>query len=101
MLLEFGPECGFLDLQEATNFAPILLGEPCAITVFDDQPPDVPVVLKKLRRKEAWTAEDEGCERLGDVVALMDDALNGQDLDGRALKVNEAMDKPRRDDNRW
>ena len=28
-------------------------------------------------------------------------ALNGQDLDGRALKVNEAMDKPRRDDNRW
>jgi RNA recognition motif-containing protein len=28
-------------------------------------------------------------------------ALNGQTLDGRALKVNEAMDKPRRDDNRW
>jgi RNA recognition motif-containing protein len=28
-------------------------------------------------------------------------ALNGQELDGRALKVNEAMDKPRRDDNRW
>ena len=28
-------------------------------------------------------------------------ALNGRDLDGRALKVNEAMDKPRRDDNRW
>lgn len=28
--------------------------------------------------------------------------MNGQDLDGRALKVNEAMDKPRRDDNnRW
>jgi RNA recognition motif-containing protein len=28
-------------------------------------------------------------------------ALNGQTLDGRALKVNEAMDKPRRDNNRW
>lgn len=27
--------------------------------------------------------------------------MNGQNLDGRALKVNEAMDKPRRDDNRW
>jgi RNA recognition motif-containing protein len=28
--------------------------------------------------------------------------MNGQDLDGRTLKVNEAMDKPRRDDNnRW
>jgi RNA recognition motif-containing protein len=27
--------------------------------------------------------------------------LNGQTLDGRAIKVNEAMDKPRRDDNRW
>lgn len=28
-------------------------------------------------------------------------ALNGQTLDGRSLKVNEAMDKPRRDNNRW
>jgi RNA recognition motif-containing protein len=28
-------------------------------------------------------------------------ALNGTDLDGRAIKVNEAMDKPRRDNNRW
>jgi RNA recognition motif-containing protein len=28
-------------------------------------------------------------------------ALNGQDLDGRAIKVNEALDKPRRDNNRW
>ncbi|HRY73389.1 MAG TPA: RNA-binding protein [Spirochaetia bacterium] len=27
--------------------------------------------------------------------------MNGQNLDGRMLKVNEAMDKPRRDDNRW
>jgi RNA recognition motif-containing protein len=27
--------------------------------------------------------------------------MNGRELDGRALKVNEAMDKPRRDDNRW
>jgi RNA recognition motif-containing protein len=27
--------------------------------------------------------------------------LNGQTVDGRAIKVNEAMDKPRRDDNRW
>jgi RNA-binding proteins (RRM domain) len=27
--------------------------------------------------------------------------LNGQNLDGRSLKVNEAMDKPRRDNNRW
>lgn len=26
---------------------------------------------------------------------------NGIDLDGRQIKVNEAMDKPRRDDNRW
>ena len=26
---------------------------------------------------------------------------NGTDLDGRQIKVNEAMDKPRRDDNRW
>ncbi|GHV75287.1 RNA-binding protein [Spirochaetia bacterium] len=27
---------------------------------------------------------------------------NGTDVDGRALKVNEAMDKPpRRDNNRW
>ena len=26
---------------------------------------------------------------------------NGRDLDGRQIKVNEAMDKPRRDDNRW
>ena len=24
--------------------------------------------------------------------------LNGQNIDGRAIKVNEAMDKPRRDD---
>ena len=29
------------------------------------------------------------------------DGMNGQNLDGRALRVNEAMDKPRRDDNRW
>jgi RNA recognition motif-containing protein len=27
--------------------------------------------------------------------------MNGRDVDGRALKVNEAMDKPRRDDNRY
>ena len=27
--------------------------------------------------------------------------LNGQNLDGRAIKVNEARDNPRRDDNRW
>jgi RNA recognition motif-containing protein len=26
---------------------------------------------------------------------------NGQDLDGRSLKVNEAMNKPRRDGNRY
>jgi RNA recognition motif-containing protein len=26
---------------------------------------------------------------------------NGKELDGRQLKVNEAMDKPRRDDNRY
>ncbi len=26
---------------------------------------------------------------------------NGRDLDGRQIKVNEAMDKPRRDDNRY
>ena len=26
---------------------------------------------------------------------------NGSDLDGRAIKVNEAMDKPRRENNRW
>ena len=26
---------------------------------------------------------------------------NGAELDGRAIKVNEAMDKPRRDNNRW
>jgi len=29
------------------------------------------------------------------------DGMNGQNLDGRAVRVNEAMDKPRRDDNRW
>jgi len=29
------------------------------------------------------------------------DGMNGQNLDGRAIRVNEAMDKPRRDDNRW
>jgi hypothetical protein len=28
-------------------------------------------------------------------------ALNGHELDGRQLKVNEAMDKPRRDNDRW
>jgi RNA recognition motif-containing protein len=27
--------------------------------------------------------------------------MNGQNVDGRMLRVNEAMDKPRRDDNRW
>jgi RNA recognition motif-containing protein len=27
--------------------------------------------------------------------------LNGTDVEGRALKVNEAMDKPPRRDNRW
>ncbi len=27
--------------------------------------------------------------------------MNGQNLDGRMLRVNEAMDKPRRDDTRW
>ncbi len=26
---------------------------------------------------------------------------NGREFEGRQLKVNEAMDKPRRDDNRW
>jgi RNA recognition motif-containing protein len=26
---------------------------------------------------------------------------NGSDIDGRPLKVNEAMDRPRRDNNRW
>ena len=26
---------------------------------------------------------------------------NGKDLDGRQIKVNEAMDKPRRDNNRY
>lgn len=26
---------------------------------------------------------------------------NGHDLDGRQIKVNEALDKPRRDNNRW
>ena len=26
---------------------------------------------------------------------------NGIDLDGRQIKVNEAMDKPRRDNDRW
>ncbi|MFP3041978.1 RNA-binding protein [Treponema primitia] len=26
---------------------------------------------------------------------------NSTDLDGRAIKVNEAMDKPRRESNRW
>lgn len=26
---------------------------------------------------------------------------NGVELDGRQIKVNEAMDKPRRDNNRW
>ncbi|HAP43956.1 MAG: RNA-binding protein [Spirochaetes bacterium GWD1_61_31] len=26
---------------------------------------------------------------------------NGRDVDGRQLKVNEAMDKPRRDNNRY
>ena len=29
------------------------------------------------------------------------DGMTGQNLDGRAIRVNEAMDKPRRDDNRW
>ena len=29
------------------------------------------------------------------------DGMNGQNVDGRAIRVNEAMDKPRRDDNRW
>jgi RNA recognition motif-containing protein len=28
-------------------------------------------------------------------------ATNGMDLDGRQIKVNEAMDKPRRDSNRY
>lgn len=28
-------------------------------------------------------------------------ATNGREFEGRQLKVNEAMDKPRRDDNRW
>jgi RNA recognition motif-containing protein len=28
-------------------------------------------------------------------------ATNGVDLDGRQIKVNEAMDKPRRDNNRY
>lgn len=28
-------------------------------------------------------------------------ALNGKEMDGRQLKVNEAMDKPRRDNDRW
>jgi RNA recognition motif-containing protein len=28
-------------------------------------------------------------------------ATNGIDLDGRQIKVNEAMDKPRRDNNRY
>ncbi len=28
-------------------------------------------------------------------------ALNGKELDGRQLKVNEAMDKPRRDRDSW
>jgi RNA recognition motif-containing protein len=26
---------------------------------------------------------------------------NSMDLDGRVIKVNEAMDKPRRENNRW
>jgi RNA recognition motif-containing protein len=29
------------------------------------------------------------------------EGMNGREMDGRALKVNEAMDKPRRDDRRW
>ncbi len=28
-------------------------------------------------------------------------SLNGQDMDGRALKVNEAQDKPRTAQRRW
>lgn len=28
-------------------------------------------------------------------------SLNGQDMDGRALKVNEAQDKPRAAQRRW
>jgi RNA recognition motif-containing protein len=27
--------------------------------------------------------------------------VNSTDLDGRIIKVNEAMDKPRRENNRW
>ncbi|PKL23460.1 MAG: RNA-binding protein [Spirochaetae bacterium HGW-Spirochaetae-3] len=29
------------------------------------------------------------------------EGINGREVDGRQLKVNEAMDKPRRDNNRY
>jgi RNA recognition motif-containing protein len=29
------------------------------------------------------------------------EGMNGREVDGRQLKVNEAMDKPRRDNNRY
>ena len=36
-----------------------------------------------------------------DAAAAAISALNGSEVDGRQIKVNEAHDRPRREDNRW
>jgi RNA recognition motif-containing protein len=61
------------------------------------------VSAKIITDRDSGTSKGFGFVEMGsdDEARAAIAGANGQDLDGRQLKVNEAMDKPRRDNPRY
>jgi len=66
----------------------------CWLLMSEQFPPD-PTAIQAAHA--AYAAARNTDEEARAAIA----GMNGREFDGRSLKVNEAMDKPRRDDNRW